>query len=160
MGGALNHMSIDQHHMQILVRRALKDLFDKDGPLLERDAAERAIAAKLAVHLAVLFPDHKVDVEYNRHGLDRKRVELPPNCRYGGIKLILPDIVVHRRGTDDDNLLVVELKKQTNTKKESRDCDRAKIVAMKREFHYQHGVLIDLPVGVGVEEHQLREEWL
>lgn len=50
------------------------------------------------------------------------------------------------------------MKKQTNS--ESRDCDRAKIVAMKRELYYQYGVILDLPAGMGAEQRDCLEEWL
>lgn len=95
---------MNQHQVKARVRRALRSLFVNDRALLERNAAERAIAARLAVHLAPLFPSHDVDVEYNRQGLDPKDVTFPPNCRGGGKKLIVPEIIVHHRGTDKDNL--------------------------------------------------------
>lgn len=108
--------------------------------------------------MAPLFPDHNVDVEYNRHGLDPKDLDLPPDCRGGGEKLIVPDVIVHRRGHGDDNVLVVEVKKDTN--RESRACDRAKILGMKRYFRYRWGVLLELPAGPGAGNRQPREEWL
>ena len=149
---------MNEPEIRARVRRAVRTLFVRDVALLERDAAERAIAARLAVHLASVFRDHHVDVEYNRHGLDPKEVRLPPSCRGGGKRLIVPDIVVHHRGHDGDNLLVVELKKRSNH--ESRVCDRAKIVAMKRELGYQCGVLIVLPAGGEAKGGKADEEWL
>jgi len=105
-----------------------------------------------------LFPEYDVDVEYNRHGLDAKAVTLPPGCRGGGKKLIFPDLIVHRRGHNANNLLAVQIKKETNH--ESRDCDRAIILAMKGQLSYQHGLLIDLPAGPGALTRQPRLEWL
>ena len=67
----------------------------------------------------------------NRHGLDRKRLDL---AAYGGEKLIVPDVVVHRQGHDEQNLLVIRVKKETNN--ESRDYDRAVIVEMKKDYGY------------------------
>jgi hypothetical protein len=144
--------------IQLSVRQALADLLQNDLALLERDASERAIAARLTFYLVPLFERYDVDPEYNRHGLDPKIVDLPNNCREGGKRLIIPDIIVHHRGNDDNNVLVIEMKKQSN--RESRDCDRAKILAMKRELLYQHGLIIDLPVGPKVNEEQVGEEWL
>ncbi len=149
---------MDIHDLQARLREPLKTLVIKDGVLLEYDAGEQAIAAKLACYLAPLFPDYDVDVEYNRHGLDPKVVELGQECRGGGEKRVVPDIIVHRRGTDGANLLVIELKKETNI--EPRDCDRAKIVAMKREFGYRFGVLIDVPAGTGETQVGAVEEWI
>ena len=52
--------------------------------------------------------DHRklpVDCEYNRHGLETK--QLPRKCRGGSQSRVFPDIVVHLRGDNDSNLLVV-----------------------------------------------------
>ncbi len=76
-------------------------------------------------------------------GLEPKSLDLPPECRGGGHRRIFPDIIVHSRGNDSANLLVVEVKKSTN--REPRTCDQAKIKGMKREFGYKWGVLIELP---------------
>jgi len=144
--------------MEKVVADSLNMLFEKDVFLLEADAAERAIAAKLALYLAPHFPKHQVDVEYNRHGLVPKAVHLPQDCRGGGLKRIFPDLVVHQRGHDKENILVIQIKKETNH--ESRDCDRAIVIAMKREFRYVYGLLIDVPAGPGAKNRKPRLEWV
>lgn len=143
--------------VQTRIEEALKVLFARDPVLLESDTGERAVVAKLACYMAPLFPNHDVDVEYNRHGLESKTVELPRECGGGGEKLIIPDIIVHRRGVDTANLLVAEIKKETNP--EPRTCDRAKILAMKKQLRYKWGVLIELPSGTGAQYRKAREEW-
>lgn len=85
---------VSLYQVQRRVRRALRILFEHDLALLDGDASERAIAARLASHLTPFFPGYDVDVEYNRHGLDPKVVELPATCRGGGKKLIVPDLIV------------------------------------------------------------------
>ena len=137
--------------------KALGELLSADVDLLERNAAERSIGGRLALHLSVVFPEHNVDVEYDRHELKPKAVELPPYCRGGGRKRVIPDIVVHRRGTDNENLLVVELKKETN--RESWDCDRAKLRALREQLKYQAAVFVDLPAGSGASGKAVSVEW-
>lgn len=149
---------MDRTELEERLEAGLRRLMDQDTALLEYDAGERGVAARLACHLAPFFPDHHVDVEYNRHGLGPKSVTLPPECGGGGAHLIVPDIVVHRRGSDDSNLLAVELKKETNTT--PRECDRAKLLAMKAEFGYEHGVVLELPAGPGASERQPVLEWV
>jgi hypothetical protein len=140
------------------MREALRALVSEDGELLERNASERSIGARLAAKLTSLFPEYHVDVEYDRHGLDSKSVDLPSVCRGGGRRRIIPDIVIHRRGHDEENLLAIEIKKETN--RESRSCDRAKLEAMKRELGYFAGVLIELPAGPGATERSVLLHWL
>jgi len=64
----------------------------------------------LAIYIEQLFPRHHVDCEYD------KRIEpdeVTQKMReYGGrMREFRPDIIVHRRGKMQDNLLVIELKK-------------------------------------------------
>jgi hypothetical protein len=148
---------MDQHNVKRRLRAALAMLFARDARLLEYAAGERAVVAKLAAYLTPLFRGFDVDVEYNRHGLDPKDLDLPADCRGGGRRRVYPDIIVHRRGHDRRNLLVIEVKKETNT--EPRTCDRAKILAMKREFGYQLGVLVELPARKGAANREATEEW-
>jgi hypothetical protein len=69
-----------------------------------------------------------------------------------------PDIIVHRRGVlRRHNLLVVEVKRTSNT--EPRTCDRAKIDAMKTEYKYCFGVLVELPSGPGAGQQEAHQEW-
>jgi hypothetical protein len=64
---------------------------------------------------------------------------------------------VHQRGHDNENLLVVQIKKETNP--EPREYDGAVIGAMKREFRYRHGLLLDLPMGPGAAKRKPLLEW-
>ncbi len=152
---------MDERELKARVDAALAMLFARDVFLLKHNVGERTIVAKLSSYMTLLFRDYDVDVEYNRRGLDprNKKVRtLPPECRGGGKKRVYPDIIVHRRGVRRrHNLLVMEIKKSTN--REPRDCDRAKIDAMKEEYGYRFGVLITLPSGPGAGEEKLEPEW-
>ncbi|MBB6469951.1 hypothetical protein HNQ96_005845 [Aminobacter lissarensis] len=65
---------MDTEEIQARFVKAVKMFMDDQHQLLELDANERAIGATLA-HLCVreMFPDHRVDAEYNRVGLDPGR---------------------------------------------------------------------------------------
>lgn len=146
-------MSVDR------VKKAVKDALwlirANDAFLFEADAHERTIAARFALYLLPYFPEHQIDPEYNRHGLNPKVVDLPANC--GGRRRVIPDIVVHQRGRDDENLLIIQIKKETNP--EPRECDRAVIAAMKDQLGYSYGVLIDFPAGNGAKNRRPHVEW-
>lgn len=139
------------------IRDALRLLFANDAFLLKTNVAERTIAAQLAEYLRPHFPGHRVDVEYNRHGREPKMLAVPDQYRGGGKKLIYPDVVIHQRGNDDENLLVIQIKKETNH--DPRDYDRAVVEGMKRQFRYRRGLLIDLPAGAGAENRKPYLEW-
>ena len=84
--------------------------------------------------------------------MDPKRIEVDPE---GDDELVYPDVVVHHRGNDDSNLLVMELKKSTNP--ESRDRDRAKLKGCVERFGYRFAVLVGLRVGVDPTPARRRE---
>lgn len=123
------------------VKCALDALEHCDLRLLEYGVNERTICARLAVHLKAVFQGYDVDVEYNRHGMDPKRVEVDPGL---GKDLVYPDVIVHRRGTDESNLLVMEVKKSTN--REPRGRDRKKLKCCVEQFKYEFAVLVDIPI--------------
>ena len=135
-------------------------------------ASEMAIAHRLAVYLEQIIPKFPeiakemvvVDCEYNRHQSGGKRMyiakqlahivteanrtvrddpENPDRCIFS----VLPDIVIHERRIDAKNLLVIELKKETNP--ENRDYDNFKLHAFTLpehvEYGYQLGATVVIP---------------
>lgn len=124
---------------------ALSRLVRADLYLLERDLGERCIAARVALHLQPLFKTHAVDVEYNRLGLDPKRLlGLPFECaRYRNEfdeSLAVPDLIVHRRGRPGPHLLVVEFKKTSDRR--GPGCDRLRLCAFREQVGYDYGALV------------------
>ena len=118
-------------------------LYRHDSELLDVNASERSITHKLAEHLSGEFPSWHVDCEYNRHGSDVKRLsfefdKLEP-CDLEA-KTVFPDIIVHHRQTDD-NLLVIEMKKNGNDT--TKDEDKLKAFTGP-EYDYFLGLLLVL----------------
>jgi len=115
-----------------------------DRDLIDNHVHERTISSRLAMYLQGLFPTYHVDVEYNRNEILQKI--LPREChgtRQGGV---FPDIIVHRRGSNEENLLVIEMKKAGN--EAGIDCDKEKVrLFIKGDFHYRFGALIVLGNG-------------
>ena len=137
--------------VQRLVGNALTRLFHDDSGLFETNVNERSITHKLAEYLQQEFTDWNVDCEYNRH-LDKvKRVSLPvTSIGWDDLesKTVFPDIIVHERGSDERNLLVIEVKKSTNTVPESFDKNKLKAFRLE-PFRYEFGLFISLHVGPG-----------
>lgn len=63
-------------------------------------------------------------------------------------KAIFPDIIIHRRGTQN-NHIVIEAKKYINTDIKDRAYDLIKLMTLvsSPEFKYKRGYFIDIPVG-------------
>ena len=128
------------------VCKALSILFEKDSCLLKVDASEPSITHRLAIYLEKEFPGWHVDCEYNRDGHKIKKLQ----------GRVFPDIIVHKRGTCC-NLLVVEVKKNET---ERDDRDRAKLRAFKEDerLGYEHALFLKLGVGDKVGYYCM--EWL
>jgi hypothetical protein len=118
---------------------AINMVFKHDSFLLEHSVNERSITHKLAEYLRPIFGSYHIDCEYNRHGLDVKT--LPRECRGKNIRYVYPDVVVHIRGNDDRNLLVIEAKLRPSLDA----CDAAKLTeftAPTGRYHYAFGLFI------------------
>lgn len=141
----MNHAEVlakcDEPSVGAAVFDALNLLFEKDHQLLIINASEQAIAAKLAQYLQPHFPNRHVDVEYNRMGNAPKRVAWRER-----LEDVYPDIIIHTR-TTNENILAIELKKDSNSEKKSRDI--LKLKAYRRELGYRHALFIRLSVGTG-----------
>lgn len=144
---------ISKEEMRLRFLVALDQLFKNDAFLLENGAHERSIAHKLAEYLQQQFPDWHVDCEYNRHGLYPKRIPGIENCEADrSSDLVLPDIIIHHRNTDD-NLLVIEIKPRKT--KIVDECDDAKLSAFTDQggdYKYRLGLFIGFD---GLNEPQL-----
>jgi len=97
------------------VVNAIREFYQHETFLLEKDLGERTLTHRLAVHLEQEFPDWDVDCDYNRLG--ERLLKLPHGTIIstddGLGKSIFPDIVIHRRAIPE-NLLAIEVRKATN----------------------------------------------
>jgi hypothetical protein len=138
----------NREEIEVRLMRALARLCDRDRQLLAVDINERSITHRIAMYLQDEFSDWDVDAEYNRDHDRIKAVRLEPqdvksNDTCG--TTVFPDIIVHRRGTDE-NLLVVEAKKRGRIGT-GRDKQKLEAYTLPREeggLGYAHGVHIVL----------------
>jgi hypothetical protein len=127
------------------VMEALRRLFGdpKDLRSLANDTHERTIAEMLARYLRPYFAEYDVNVDYNRMGDEPKEVTWRIEAG-AGPDHVFPDIIVHRRFTQD-NLLAIELKKDSN--REPKNEDILKLRAYRSQLGYGHALFIRLGVG-------------
>ena len=125
---------------------ALKDFYEHEAFILEKDLGERTLTHRLAVHVERQFPGWEVDCDYNRLG--ERTLRLP----HGTIvstddalgKSVYPDIVVHQRSVPN-NLIAIEVRKASNH--QPLEHDRQKLRALTDPhiwFAYWIGVLLTL----------------
>lgn len=131
---------------------ALGVLQKNDSFLLKEGVHERSIAHKLAEYLQQQFPDWNVDCEYNRKGVETKKLNGIEECEeHRKTEKVYPDIIIHERNTNH-NLLVIELKK--NDLKCLCDIRKLELFTnLKGEFGYALGLFIQL------DDSQLELKW-
>lgn len=133
--------------LTVAIVRSIEALWRDDRHSLVVDASERHIAAELAVKIraqGLLAPDGKpwnVHVEYNRKGTKAKTVN-------GGMQVVIPDIILHRIGTDQ-NFLAIELKKGASAAPDNDDLDKLRAYKQSHEMNYRYALFLRL----GVHEH-------
>lgn len=115
------------------VRRSMDRVVDNDKWVLDHGPSERVVAHRLAVYIEQEFPEWSTDCEYNRQGEagDRKKVSL--NI-YRLPKAVDPDIIVHVRGPQGPNLLVIEVKPKSADDTD-KEYDRQKLQAYLEKPH-------------------------
>lgn len=148
------------------IERRLKIALDmirvNDNYLLKEDVNERSITHKLAMYLDHTFGKaYDVDCEYNRnidHPSNQKRIMLS-EYRLESDRLtiiedvvertVYPDIIVHKRGKNTHNLLVVEVKKSSSYVSEEYDHEKLKLYTSLNSpssLRYKYGVFIKFHV--------------
>ncbi|HIK41546.1 hypothetical protein [Thermoleptolyngbya sp. M55_K2018_002] len=159
---------MERKEVEEILQEALELLKEHDSYLFRVDANERSFTHKLAGYLQAGFQTRNlelhVDCEYNRSQGDHKKLILEQEIRNrlskvleesGGLpgyddtnaKTVYPDIIVHKRGDNENNLLVIEVKKSTN-QQSTGETDKKKLDAfLESPFNYQHAVFIQLIVG-------------
>ncbi len=142
--------SADRETVMKAVSAALGDVIAKDQILLTLQAHELALVHRFGVYLEThLQPVLRqygltVDLDYDRHE-DRRKL-LPRLDRHDE-RRFRPDLIVHRRGDDSYNLLVVEWKKNADDSTLNRLEKRIRSLLVNEDiqprYGYQVGVLAD-----------------
>lgn len=106
--------------------------------------AEPVLTSDLFHHMYDLYDGLEVNHLWDRRENIRKRLSHEKN---GVVKeaLIIPDIVVHRANTQDDNLLVVEAKRYPAVD-DGDDVWKLEGMTAKGQYHYKLGVHVTLNV--------------
>ncbi|WP_144435410.1 hypothetical protein [Roseovarius atlanticus] len=151
---------MDRNQLDEIISSCLQELYDQDGQILAQDIGECAICGRLAMLMGPKFPLYSVDIEYNRKGpgLDPKDIEMPDENGELTTHRVFPDIIIHERGHNLRNFLVVEVKKSTNAVGDEHDL--AKLQALCRQLRYQYGLFLRLSTGPNSDLAGVQRQWV
>lgn len=141
------------------IEHQIYNFIKSESFLLENDINERTITHKLAEYIQALFQDYNVDCEYN------KMIDTSRDWKFTSKRLnlkvlktdstdtewttVFPDIIVHKRWNNDDNFLIIEVKKKKYSESKRtisetyREFDKRKIKAYMKELSYKNGLYIE-----------------
>jgi len=127
-------------NLKSIIDEAINEFILRDSYLLEHNVHEQAISHKLACYIGKRIDGWHVDAEYNRN------LQRPKSLSSCG--RVRPDILIHRRGlnndgnTKDNNLLIIEVKK--SPLQQDKDADTKIIQAFINEYpyFYKYGAFI------------------
>lgn len=114
---------------------------------------------RLALYIEDFVERHLVvDCEYNRHLENQERGRLfDDEGRIGrtGEVTVMPDIILHRRNTDESNLIALEVKKPGM----DNEHDFSELRAFRDQLAYRH--VAHLVLGLGKDDEVENElDWL
>lgn len=139
----LNNRNVNEVELKKVVEETLDQFIRKEKYLLEKNLNERTISHKFAEHLQRKFAEWDVDVEYNKKKDDIKRMRLK-----GKLRRVFPDIIIHKRGPEN-NLLIIEIKK--NASDEQKRDQIKRINKFKEQMGYSYGLFINFKTGMNFE---------
>ncbi|MDC7286987.1 hypothetical protein NXH76_04175 [Blautia schinkii] len=118
-----------------------KDLINDNG-VIDRHAHERSICFRFGLYFHKYIDSNKflkgydLDAEYNRDIEGIKRLDYRPNGCY-------PDLILHKRGSNESNILIIECKGWWAGKKDiDDDIDKIKGFLQSDRYKYMLGLLI------------------
>jgi hypothetical protein len=154
---------------------AIEILRVRDSYLLEKDVSERAITHKLAEHLQYVIGNSlDVDCEYNKNTNDSevfskkiyvlesaiKEMYSSRNRDHNSVNIqgesylelsVFPDIIVHKRGKKQNNILAIEVKKSTSRIDRSYDFKKLKCYTESdseaNNLGYKYGAFVRFNIG-------------
>lgn len=135
------------------INEAFRLLYENDSHLIynwsfsdeKRDTkhhvGERSIVFRFAHYLQNLIieedelKEFNLDCEYNRNGAECKSLPSFPNGTF-------PDLIIHKRGSNDDNLLIMEFKTYWNIDRENDIRKIMEFVDINGEYRYKIGISV------------------
>ena len=149
--GGVN-MCVEERILKKAVQEAIERFYLNDHYLIDSNVHERTITFRLGLYLQHIFISWDVDCECNKNIETIKKNKLLScrckkgfkcgNCTDCRSCTVFPDIIIHKRETKN-NLLVIEAKCNATPEKREEDIDKLKAYLEERSLRYQYGLFID-----------------
>ncbi|TFH30171.1 MAG: hypothetical protein E4G98_02560 [Promethearchaeota archaeon] len=123
-----------------IVKFALSKVYDNHIYLIENKVSERSIVFWFGIYFFEIiketeYSEFNLDVEYNRNQKGPKRTKNNPHGTY-------PDLILHNRGRNDNNILAIEFKPWWNPGTEDDLIKLQDFTNPDGEYKYEIGLSI------------------
>ena len=145
----------DKNAVKDKIINAYKKLLEKDIYLLKNDVNERSITHKMAEYLQQEFSEYHVDCEYNRDGHFTKKLATKKiDTDDIEAQTIYPDIIIHKRGDNNNNFVIIEAKK-AYANEIGKNKDIQKLKDYEEQLHYKFAIFITFYIGEDVNKYKI-----
>lgn len=125
--------------LEYIIKKSIKELYNQDKILFNNNISEMCLVYNFAKYfeknlINTKWSEYNIDIEYNRNCNKLKSLEFQ--------KSNFPDLILHKRGSNNFNELVIEFKKWNNRQNKTLERDRKKLKGFMREYNYKRAVLI------------------
>jgi hypothetical protein len=135
---------MNEEEIQKRLKEAIEALYTKQPNIFifssETGQTEWNLAHHLAIEAHRLFPNYDCDLDVTKPNLARRR----------------PDIIFHKRGSNESNYLVIEVKRDAFPASFKDDIEKIKSIWFGHPLHYQFGAVINLKSNKAYEIRVLR----
>ena len=149
------------NQLKEIITQALDELYRKDDYLIKNGRksgnhlSERSIMFRLGIYIdKIIGEKFNVDTEYNRDGAFLKRY---CNIDINKDKEVccVPDIIIHKRGNNDNNILIIEIKPWWNPNNETDVKKLEYFTDKEHQYKYKFG----LSLNIGKSEEKCSFQW-
>lgn len=124
--------------LQSLLNAAISDFINEFNQAIKNGTSEVNLAHHLLIKINKYLPNNLYDTD-----LDYNRMNLVNSKSGTNRKLMRPDIVIHKRGSDTDNRLVIEVKTKWTGKINLKDKQKLEMLTNPTgNFHYDFGLFL------------------
>jgi len=124
------------------IDKSLYEVYLNHYYLIKKKVHERSIVFWFGIYFyqclqETIYKEYNLDFEYNRNFDDVKRTKSFREGTY-------PDLILHKRGTNDDNILVLEFKTWWNNNSNSnKDIEKLEdFLNQDGEYRYKFGAFV------------------
>lgn len=127
--------------IECILKKACKKIYKEDRYLINNRVSERAIVFRLGIYIQRLMSRdtelkfYNLDNEYNRNGQDSKRI---PGFENG----TLPDLIIHKRGSNKDNKVIIECKTWWNNDIYADMQKLKEFINIRGKYKFKYGISI------------------